>query len=188
MTDFDDIRARAQAGDEAFFAELFRQWQPPLLRYLRSVARPAEEDIAGDVWLDVIRGLPGFSGGEADFRRWLFTIAHRRAVDWHRSQARHRVTPMADVPCADTVAGAAEQVDEQLSTASAVALIAQLPAAEAEVVLLRVIAGLDVAAVAAIVGRRPGTVRVQSHRGLTRLAQILAGRPADVTNPTPPSI
>ena len=38
-------------------------------------------------------------------------------------------------------------------------------------VLLRVIAGLDVADVAAIVGKKPGTVRVLQHRALTRLSE-----------------
>jgi RNA polymerase sigma-70 factor (ECF subfamily) len=41
-------------------------------------------------------------------------------------------------------------------------------------VTLRVVAGLDVGQVAAIVGKRPGTVRVLAHRGLRRLAEWLA--------------
>jgi RNA polymerase sigma-70 factor, ECF subfamily len=34
--------------------------------------------------------------------------------------------------------------------------------------------GLDVESVARLVGRRPGAVRVAAHRGLRRLAQIMA--------------
>jgi RNA polymerase sigma-70 factor (ECF subfamily) len=37
-----------------------------------------------------------------------------------------------------------------------------------------VVAGLDVAKVAQIVGKRPGTVRVLSHRGLRRLVELSA--------------
>ena len=40
-------------------------------------------------------------------------------------------------------------------------------------VLLRVVAGLDVAEVAAITGKRPGNVRVLAHRALRRLAERL---------------
>jgi RNA polymerase sigma-70 factor (ECF subfamily) len=54
------------------------------------------------------------------------------------------------------------------------ALIATLPPDQAEVVMLRVVAGLDVTEVARILGKRPGTVRVLAHRGLRRLAQRLA--------------
>jgi RNA polymerase sigma-70 factor (ECF subfamily) len=48
-----------------------------------------------------------------------------------------------------------------------------LPRDQAEVVLLRVVAGLDVAQVATITGKRPGTVRVVAHRALRRLARRL---------------
>ena len=54
-----------------------------------------------------------------------------------------------------------------------VALIATLPRDQAEVVMLRVVAGLDVADVARIVGKSPGAVRVAAHRALRRLAARL---------------
>ena len=50
----------------------------------------------------------------------------------------------------------------------------RLPAYQAEVILLRVVAGLDTETVARLVGRSPGAVRVAAHRGLRRLAEILA--------------
>ena len=59
------------------------------------------------------------------------------------------------------------------STEQAVALIGSLPVDQAEVLLLRVVADLDVATVAAILGKRPGAVRVLAHRGLRRLAERL---------------
>jgi RNA polymerase sigma-70 factor (ECF subfamily) len=63
---------------------------------------------------------------------------------------------------------------ETLSTEAALTLLAGLPQAQAEVVLLRVVVGLDVAQVARIAGKPPGTVRVLVHRGLRRLAKQLA--------------
>jgi RNA polymerase sigma-70 factor, ECF subfamily len=59
------------------------------------------------------------------------------------------------------------------STRAALALIAQLPRDQAEVVALRVLGGLGVAEVARITGKRPGAVRVLAHRGLRRLAKRL---------------
>lgn len=40
--------------------------------------------------------------------------------------------------------------------------------------MLRVVAGLDTEAVAELLGRSPGAVRVAAYRGLRRLAGILA--------------
>jgi RNA polymerase sigma-70 factor (ECF subfamily) len=59
---------------------------------------------------------------------------------------------------------------EQISTEQALALVASLPPEQAEMVALRVVAGLDVSAVAQIVGKSPGAVRVSVHRGLRALS------------------
>ena len=50
-----------------------------------------------------------------------------------------------------------------------------LPADQAEIVLLRVLGDLDVAQVAAIVGKSPGAVRIAQHRALQRLQRRNAG-------------
>ena len=68
----------------------------------------------------------------------------------------------------------ADVVLDRLSTSAAVALVAELPRLQAEVILLRVLAGLDNEATAQLLGRSPGAVRVAAHRGLRRLAQLLA--------------
>jgi DNA-directed RNA polymerase specialized sigma24 family protein len=41
------------------------------------------------------------------------------------------------------------------------------------VILLRIVAGLDVARVSKIVGKRPGTVRMLQLRGLRRLQELM---------------
>jgi RNA polymerase sigma-70 factor (ECF subfamily) len=60
---------------------------------------------------------------------------------------------------------------ETRSTRAALALVAELPPDQAEVVALRVLGSLEAAEVARILGKRPGAVRVLAHRGLRRLAK-----------------
>jgi RNA polymerase sigma-70 factor (ECF subfamily) len=172
---FPELLAAAQGGDERAFAVLWRHLQPALLRYFRVVAPPAAEDLAADTWLSVIRRLQQFRGDERGFRAWVFTVARHRAIDWRR-QATRRPTSLVPVEQLaehqapdDPVA----QVLEHQSTRAALALLAELPADQAEVVALRVLGGLEVAEVARIVGKRPGAVRVLAHRGLRRLAKLL---------------
>jgi RNA polymerase sigma-70 factor (ECF subfamily) len=188
MAELDDVISRARSGDEAAFVILFRTYQPLLLRFLRGVARDVCDDLASDVWLDVVRGLSTFTGDESGFRGWLFTIARRRVIDLRRARSRRPEVLSAEPPDDAVAPDAGWEVDQAFSTDRAIALISELPTEQAEVVLLRVVAGLDVPAVAAIVGRRSATVRVQSHRGLRRLADILAERDAAVTEPTSPTI
>ena len=168
--------ARAQGGDESAFACLFRDVQPALLRYLHVIVPgPEVEDVASDTWLQVVRGLAGFRGGEEAFRAWLFTIARHGAVDAGRSRSRRSDVPLA---VTDEVTGqpmapdAAELALEAISTRSVVALIKTLPRDHAEIIMLRVVAGLEAADVARIVGKTPGAVRVTAHRALRRLAEL----------------
>jgi RNA polymerase sigma-70 factor (ECF subfamily) len=176
--DFGEFLAAAAAGDERAFATLWRDLQPGLLRYLQVVAPGSAEDIASETWVDVVRGLGRFRGEERAFRSWAFTIARHRVADWHRRVLRRPAEPrplerLPERAAPDDPAAAAF---EAASTQAALALIGELPRDQAEVVVLRVVADLDVAEVAAIVGKRPGAVRVLAHRGLRRLAQRLASQ------------
>ena len=170
---FPELLAAAQGGDEEAFAVLWRHLQPALLRYFQVAAAPAAEDLAADTWLAVIGGLERFRGDERAFRAWILTVARHRAIDWRRQAARRPTTlvPVEQLAERSAPDDPVAQVLEGQSTRAALALVAELPADQAEVVALRVLGGLEVAEVARIVGKRPGTVRVLAHRGLRRLAQ-----------------
>ena len=172
---FGDTLARAQAGDERAFACLFRDVQPALVRYLR-VITPDAEDVASETWLQVVTGLAGFRGQEDAFRAWLFTIARHRAADAGRSRTRRPVVPLAaeELPEPPISPDAADLALEAISARAVVAVIATLPPDQAEIIMLRVVAGLDAGDVAKIVGKTPGAVRVAAHRGLRRLAGQVA--------------
>jgi RNA polymerase sigma-70 factor (ECF subfamily) len=70
-----------------------------------------------------------------------------------------------------TVSDVAAQAIERRGTAWALAVISTLPQDQAEAVMLRVVAGLNVAQTAQVLGKRPGAVRVAAMRGLRRLAR-----------------
>ena len=176
LDEFDHHLRRAQVGDEDAFAAIWRSCQAQLLRYLWVKAGPAAEDLAADTWLQVARTLDTFVGDERAFRSWLFTIARHRHIDWRRKSAR-RGEVLVDTEVLNGRSGGAEpwaSLDERMATEAALGLIASLPPDQAEVVMLRTVVGLDVAATAEIVGRPPGTVRVLAHRGLRRLAAVVA--------------
>ena len=174
--EFPDVLRLAAKGDGPAFARLWRDTHPPLLRYLWLSAGDAAEDVASEVWLEVARRIGRFRGGEPEFRGWLFTLARRRAIDRHRYEARHPELPTGDDARLDrpadddTVAAALEDI----STEAALAFIATLPRDQAEIIILRVVVGLDAIQVARIVGKSPGAVRIAAHRGLRTLTARLA--------------
>jgi RNA polymerase sigma-70 factor (ECF subfamily) len=184
--DLDAALLRARDGDETGFLALWRALQPVLLRFLRVYGGDGPEDVASDTWLQVVRDLPGFVGDATDFRRWLFTIARHRAIDAGRSRTRRPVTLVGDTRSLDrpsTEPSAEERVMDRISTDDALAALRTLPPAQGELVALRVLADLDVATVAAIVGSTPGAVRVGVHRALRTLAQCPGLRPVEVEVP-----
>src|SRR3954471_7738606 len=194
--DLSSALAAARAGDEAAFVTVWRALHPPLLRYLTVRGDEAPEDIASETWMHVVRGLGGFEGDAPAFRAWLFTIARHRAIDQGRARSRRPVVPVAEpaslpvregggaepapLPVREVVPSAEEQAVARDATSRELALVATLPPAQAEMVMLRVVAGLEVADVARLVDKKPGAVRVAVHRALQSLAQHPDARQSDV--------
>jgi len=171
---------RARRGDRDALAELWRAHQAPLLRYLRARRTPSPDDVASQVWIDIAKSIDRFEGEADDFRRWLFTIAHRRSVDEIRRVVRR--SGLA-VRSADHVAGADVEHDRHDALDRAIALVSTLPDNLAEAVMLRVVNELPIADVASVMGTSEGNVRVLVHRGLARLRRKLS-----VTDEAPQTI
>ena len=166
----------ARGGDEDAFVVVWKTLHPPLLRYLRVRGDDGPEDLASETWMHVMKGLDTFVGDAREFRAWLFTIARHRAVDAGRARTRRPSVPVADVTelhpeQRNTAPSAEDTALDNDATERALRLVATLPAAQAEMVMLRVVAGLDVADVAEMLEKKPGTVRVTVHRALQTLAR-----------------
>ncbi|GAC1590103.1 MAG: sigma-70 family RNA polymerase sigma factor [Acidimicrobiales bacterium] len=163
----------ARVGAEWALASLYRDIQPALVRYLALRSPGEQEDLAADVWVELARALPSFEGDEEGVRRLAFTIARRRSVDHHRKLRRRRTdAPVAGVHHAGIAASAEDLAAGSADADWAIARIREvLPAEQAEIVLLRVVAGLETAEIAAVIGKTPAAVSVIQHRALRRLAR-----------------
>ena len=171
---FAPILAAARVGADWALAELWRLCNPRLVAWLHAEVGAAAEDVASETWMAVARGLVRFEGDADGFRAWLYTIARRRVVDHRRRQGRQ--VPTAPLDGHDHRSGddTSAAVLDRMALDDAAASIALLAPEQAEVIRLRVLAGLSVAEVAAVLGKQPGAVRVQCHRGLRRLAEVLS--------------
>jgi RNA polymerase sigma-70 factor (ECF subfamily) len=169
----------AKRGDGPSLAVLFRDLHPRINRYLRGQEPDAADEIEGDVWEAIAKGLGDFTGSQRDFAAWAFTIARRRVVD----QRRRRASRRTDVTDPDTLrdfmgrdAPDTEAI-ERLSAQEAIGLITKVLSEEqADVVLLRVLGGLDAATVGEILGRTENWVWVTQHRALRKLAAQLGSK------------
>jgi RNA polymerase sigma-70 factor (ECF subfamily) len=166
-----------QAGDEAAFRRVYREVQPPLLRYLTVVVGASDaEDVASEAWGQAFRDLDRFEGDADGFRGWITTIARNRALDHLRHAGRR---PTSDQPVEEMV-DLRDEVDVEadilgrVQSEAAIALIATLPRDQAEAVMLRAVLGFDASTAGRILGKRAGAVRVAAHRGLRNLEKKLS--------------
>jgi RNA polymerase sigma-70 factor (ECF subfamily) len=167
-------------GDEAAFRVVYRNVQPPLVRYLTVLLGPVDaEDVASEAWAQAFRDLDRFTGDADGFRGWITTIGRHRALD-HLRQARRRpvsddpVDALVDLPDATDVEG---DTLGRVQSEAALALIASLPRDQAEAIMLRTVLGFDAPTAARILGKRPGAVRAAAHRGLKNLAKKISDEP-----------
>jgi RNA polymerase sigma-70 factor (ECF subfamily) len=87
-------------GAEWAWRQVYEDLAPRLLRYHRARGTTDPEDLVGDTFVRVVRGLPTFDWTEEQFRAWVFQISRRRAADLGRSARRRPAEP---VPADDLV-------------------------------------------------------------------------------------
>src|SRR5919106_561490 len=93
---FSSILEAARAGADWAWTEIYYDLSPPMLGYLRARGAPEPEDLLGEIFLQMVRDLPRFDGGESEFRAWAFTICHHRLLDDHRHRSRRPVVLASD--------------------------------------------------------------------------------------------
>ena len=172
MQSFDSVLFAARAGAEWAWARIYADLAPPVAGYLRAHGAADPEDLLGEVFLQVVRGLDRFSGSEPAFRAWVFTIAHRRLVDDLRRRARRPAVPVEPATLSDAAGPGGDVVEEAFAGLDAEqvrAAIDELPPDQRAVLLLRILGDLTIEQIAEAVGKRPGAVKALQRRALKRL-------------------
>jgi len=99
-------------------------------------------------------------------------------ADAHRSAARNRTEPVADLPdTTDLADGPEAQVMNGEFAGRMARLLEAVSDKQREILHLRVVVGLSVEETAEAVGSTPGAVRVAQHRALNRLRDLLTSAP-----------
>jgi RNA polymerase sigma-70 factor, ECF subfamily len=170
--------ARAKAGDPDAISGLYERYAPQIRRYIASrLGDPTQaEDICGDVFVKVLESLDRYEDRGWPFSAWLYRIAYARTVDVLR-QARRRPS----LPLDESLLGALEPPDEavmaRLSYYEISGIMEELTSDQRLVLRLRFGEDRSLAEIAQSLGRSVGSVKALQHRGLTRLAQVLATQP-----------
>jgi RNA polymerase sigma factor (sigma-70 family) len=174
--------ARGQAGWA--FTCIYESLAPAVTGYLRSQGVRDADDVASEVFLAVLCGCSSFRGDEAQFRRWVFTIAHHRIVDSRRADGRRpEVTSLdADGPYRAEPGRSPAAEDDALRDLGAERvdrLLSRLSGDQRRVLALRVVADLSVEDVAIALDKAPGAVKALQRRALATLRRTLSREGGD---------
>jgi len=174
--DFVRVLQAARAGSEAAWTHIYKELAPGVIGYLRGQGSRDPEDLAGDVFLEVVRDLHRFEGDLTQFRSWVFSIAHLRLLDARRREGRRPVRPAVPELLSDKggVGDSEQEALAALGVERVERLLNVLSQDQRDVLLLRIVGDLSVDQVATALGKRPGAVRVLQHRGLARLRRQMS--------------
>jgi RNA polymerase sigma factor (sigma-70 family) len=143
------------------FQRFLDEQREPVYRFLvASVGRDGADDCFQETFLAAMNAYPRLRAG-SNYRAWVMTIAHRKAMDHHRARTRNAI-PVADVP--EVAHHDPPPPDDETWER-----VRALPPKQRAAVLLRYAADLSHAEVAAALACSPEAARRSAHEGLRKL-------------------
>jgi RNA polymerase sigma factor (sigma-70 family) len=161
----------ARLGAEWAWTSIYRGFSPAILGFMRAKGAHDPEGLTGEVFLQVVRDLGRFSGGIAEFKAWVFTIARNRFLDDRRASSRRPTTPRSDdfLEAHGEIGDVEEEALRALGTERVKELVSRLSPDQQDVLLLRIVADMSLEEVARVLGKRTGAVKALQHRALAAL-------------------
>lgn len=161
---------RCRLGEREAFAELVRAWHDPVWNYVRRMlGHSRADDVAQEVWVAVVRGLPHLKE-PGRFVPWLFTIARRAVADRLREEYARPEIPMEEERAS---ADPADFADALVDRADLFAGLAELPVREREVLVLFYLQDLSLEDCAQVCAVPVGTVKSRLSRARRMLREQL---------------
>lgn len=167
--------AACRRGDRRAFAELVELTKGRVftLAYRLVGDRWDAEDVAQEAYLRAFRGLPAFRE-DARFETWLHRIVVNTAMSHLRRRGRfgELLAEGQDLEVEEP----RDRVSEALDRDEVKRALAELPAGQRAVVVLKDIYGMSCREIGEEMGLSEGAVKVRLHRARKRLKERLYGR------------
>lgn len=168
----------AQNGDLEALGTLYDTHINQVYRY--ALARLGNvqdaEDVAEDIFMKMLNGLPNYQWRKVPFAAWLMRIARNEVVSFTRRNGRRATDTELPDEMLDrgSTNDPAENAERQLAIEDLRKAVELLPEAQREVIILRFASGLSVADTAKALGKQENNIKVLQHKGMQRLQVLMA--------------
>ena len=169
----DDLLARIAAGSQGALAQLIARHGRGLRIFAtRYLGNPSDaEDVVQDVFVTVWKNADRFDPQKARISTWLYKITANRCIDQRRRRFLRSFIGLDDLD--GDPASEAPDAEARVSNRQELSIvrdgIAALPQRQRMALLLKVVADLDVPAIAEVMGTSVGSTEqllVRARRGL----------------------
>lgn len=172
MEDERSLLERVQQHDQLALAEVHDRYFDQLYRYLSyRVSEPeAAADLAGEVFLVLVKALKENKPPRVSLSGWLYSVARNLAADYIKE--KNRTVPLVEEMVADEPSLTDQAHLAHLAPMLRQALL-QLTEEQQHVIALRFGQGLSLAETAELLDKSVGSVKALQHRALASLARFI---------------
>ena len=172
QSDIERLVEKAAGGDFKAFGELYSIYLDRIYRFVfyQINDKMAAEDITEEVFVKAWKAISSCKGKSKTFTSWLYRIARNHMINSLRSMRKH-----TSIEKANLVEGGNPEleVEMELEYQELCGVINCLPQNQRQVIILKLIEGLDNQEIAKTMGKSQGAVRVLQMRALAALRQKL---------------
>ncbi len=159
---------------QAALTALYERYHVSVYRYLyyRVGETQAAEDLTSEVFLRMIRALPGYRPQSVSFKAWLLQIARNLAIDHYRKTGGGEIVKLED-HLVDERAGVEVSVERGLTHQTLRKALRGLSEEQRDVLILRFLVGMPIAETALALHKSQDAVKGLQRRALQSLKEIL---------------
>jgi RNA polymerase sigma-70 factor (ECF subfamily) len=181
-TDIAAFVDKSAQGDVDAFGKLYDMYMERIYKYVYYHTGEAmvAEDLTQDIFIKAWGAINRFEWKGQPFSSWLFRIAHNCTVDYYRSAQRESALKeqmsksIRESESAPATANPVQEVEQKLTHQELLEAIADLSAAQKEVIILKFLEGMENNEIARITGKKEGAIRITQMRALAALREIMS--------------
>lgn len=172
MDKLDELLKKAQQDDKDAYGQIYGLFYERIYKYCRFNCNNQETaiDICQETFIKAWKALPRFDTSKGTFQAFLYRIAKNLIIDNSRKKKEESINNYEHL---ETKEDFAIDIDKNDNIKKLKEAIDKLNQKDKQIIVLHYFEELPGAEVAKIIGIREGALRVQTHRIIKKLKEIM---------------